>query len=346
MDSTLDASAASRLAQLALAGIHREYPNKLDHVMGGDADVRSPRDLHPAFFGCYDWHSAVHGHWLLARVLRAAPELPERERIITALAANLTPSNIAAEIRYLARPLARAFERTYGWAWALKLHEELTRAEDLRLRPCAAALAPLALAIADRYLDYLPRLSYPIRTGVHPNTAFGLWFALDWANHTAHADLRGLVLATSRRFFEHDTDYPTHLEPSGSDFFSPALIEAGLMSRVLPGPEFSRWFARFLPRAESTGPAAIFAPAPVSDRSDPQIVHLDGLNLCRAWCLRTIAAAMAGETSHFPPPEATRATLLNAADAHEAASLPFVTSGDYAGEHWLGTFALLAAGGA
>ncbi len=337
---------ASRLARLALASIHREYPHKLDHVMASDADVRPPRDLHPAFHGCYDWHSAVHAHWVLARVLRASPGLPEREQIIQSLTRNLTPDNIAAEIAYLERPLSRAFERTYGWAWLLKLHEEIFLPGEPRLRGCSDALRPLARAIGDRYLDYLPRLTYPIRTGVHANTAFGLWFALDWANNTGYDDLGVLVADTALHLFEQDTDYPARLEPSGSDFLSPALIEAGLMSRVLRPAEFAGWFASFLPGAARGEPRSLFSPALVSDRSDPQIVHLDGLNLSRAWCVRALARAF-----NYPAAQpalrehnltSLPATLLESAAAHEAASLPGITSGDYAGEHWLGTFALLA----
>ena len=343
---------ASRCAQLALSGVRRQYPNKLDHVMGGDGDVCAPRDLHPAFYGCYDWHSAVHAHWLLARILRRWHALPERAEAITVLEDHLTPANIAAEVDYLRRPHSRAFERTYGWAWALKLHEELGRGaavDDkglaLRFQAWADAMRPLAEEFARKYQDYLPRLTYPVRTGVHPNTAFGLLFAWDWATWAGSEDLRQCVEAAARRFFEDDEEYPTNLEPSGSDFFSPCLMEAALMSRVLGAGAFLDWLYRFLPRMDFGDPENLLTPAEVSDRTDPQIVHLDGLNLSRAWCMRTIAAAIGPAAPRHTYEGETRLNLLAAADRHEAASLPHIASGAYEGEHWLGTFAMLAVDG-
>ncbi|MEZ6234590.1 MAG: DUF2891 domain-containing protein [Phycisphaerales bacterium] len=293
----------SRLARLALAGVRREFPNKLDHVMGSAADVRGPRDLHPAFYGCYDWHSAVHGHWLLARVLRLCPDVAEHDEIAGVLDEHLTPEKIAAEAAYFKRPESRAFERTYGWAWALKLHEEVGRGAKTggaaagdgvgaRCRAWEEAMRPLAEVVADRYAGYLPRLSYPVRTGVHPNTAFGVLFAWDWAAWSGNASLAWLVDETALRFFGRDEEYPAWLEPSGSDFFSACLVEAALMSRVLAADEFVEWFATFLRGAARGEPASLFTPAEVSDRSDPQIVHLDGLNLSRAWCMRMVAGAL------------------------------------------------------
>ena len=358
MEGAPDRGLASRLARLALAGVRREFPNKLDHVMGSAADVRGPRALHPAFYGCYDWHSAVHGHWLLARVLRLCPEVAERDEIVGVLDEHLTAEKIAAEAAYFGRPESRAFERTYGWAWALKLHEEVGRGAEAggaaagggvaaRCRAWKNAMRPLAEVVADRFAGYLPRLSYPVRTGVHPNTAFGLLFALDWAAWSGDASLAELVDETALRFFGRDEEYPAWLEPSGSDFFSACLVEAALMSRVLVADEFVEWFAKFLRETARGGePASLFAPAEVSDRSDPQIVHLDGLNLSRAWCMRMVARAVGAAEEQDGWSDRARAALLESADRHEAASLAYITSGDYAGEHWLGTFALLAVTGA
>lgn len=333
----LDPSAASAFARVVLAGAQREFPNKLDHVLNGAAEVLPPRHLHPAFYGCFDWHSAVHGHWLLVRLLRLIPGLGEADAMRRVLSAHFTPANIAVETAYLSRPNSGSFERTYGWAWLLKLHEELGRSAAAGITGAddwEAALRPLAEAFALRYLDYLPKLDYPIRTGVHPNTAFGLAFAHDWARWSNHADLQCLVEQKARQFFEGDTNHPAHLEPGGSDFFSPALMEAELMRRVLHKPDFADWFKRFLSDAASSLPPTLFQPARVSDRADLQIVHLDGLNLSRAWCMRGIAAAL--------PPGSTQVALLASAAKHLDAALPHICSGDYAGEHWLATFAILA----
>jgi hypothetical protein len=317
-----------------LRGIHREYPNKLDHVLAGPEEVLSPRRLHPAFYGCFDWHSSVHGHWLLARVLRLFPALSEANEIVRALDASLTAENIAAEAAYLRRPLSGTFERTYGWAWLLKLAAELRLVGAGPFARWAAALEPLAAAFVERYLAYLPKATYPIRTGVHPNSAFGLAFAHDYAEAVGHEELRELTTATALRFFAADAAYPAHLEPGGSDFFSPALMEADLMRRVMPRGEFRRWFAAFLPGAGAGKPAALFTPAAVSDRGDYQIVHLDGLNLSRAWCFRNLAAAVEdGRVAE---------RLRAAASEHAEAGLRHVCSGDYGGEHWLATFAVLA----
>lgn len=331
---------ASAFARLVLAGIGREYPHKLDHVMDSDGDVLPPRALHPVFFGCFDWHSAVHGHWLLARLLRLLPDLPEAAAIRAALSNSLTPEKIAGEVAYLARPNSGSFERTYGWAWLLKLAEELERsaggaeAEEKR-RQWAAALAPLAAAFVERYLAYLPKLDYPIRTGVHANTAFGLMFAHDYAALAGRTDLRGLVEHKALAFYARDENYPAHFEPGGADFFSPALLEAALMRRVLPAGPFAAWLRRFLPGLAEGQPRALFEPARVSDRADLQIVHLDGLNLSRAWCMRNIAQAL-------PPDDSARAVLEEAASRHIEAGAAHVCSGSYAGEHWLATFAVLA----
>lgn len=334
--ATLPHALASRFARLVLAGVHREYPNKLDHVLNGPDSLKSPRALHPAFYGCFDWHSAVHGHWLLARILRLLPALPEAPAIRAALNTSLTPANIAVETAYLSRPNSGSFERTYGWAWLLKLAEELALADN---PSWGKALAPLADAFINRYLDYLPRADYPIRSGVHPNTAFGLAFALDFAAASHHAPLLSRVRTAATTYFADDENYPAHLEPGGSDFFSPALMEADLMRRVLEPGDFTRWLARFLTGIASGEPASLFNPVLVSDRKDLQIVHLDGLNLSRAWSLRSIAAALS-----FDDP--ARPVMLASAERHAQAALPHIATGDYGGDHWLATFAVLALTGA
>ncbi len=320
---------ASHFAALALKGIGKEYPNKMDHVMRDAGDVQSPRMLHPAFYGCFDWHSSVHGHWMLVHLLKVHPGLPEAPAIRAALRANLTKENLAVETAYLTQPGRASFERTYGWAWLLKLAEELHGWDDPDGREWSAGIIPLADAFVAKYLAFLPKQTYPIRTGVHPNTAFGLSFALDYARAVKHAELEKLIVSRARDYFGKDVNYPASWEPGGEDFLSPALMEADLMRRVLPAPEFREWFRRFLPEM----PPALLTPAVVADRADPKIVHLDGLNLSRAACLWNIARVI-------PESDPLRAVLTSAAERHAGASLPHVTSGDYAGEHWLASFAV------
>ncbi len=332
-DDRLSRSQASVFARLALKCVHLEYPNKLDHVINDASEVQSPRALHPVFYGCFDWHSSVHGHWLLVRILRTYPDLAEANDIRTALDRNLSAENVLAETAYLDRPNRQSFERTYGWAWLLKLAEELHSWDDVQARRWGQKLRPLADALVTRYLDFFPKQTYAIRTGVHPNTAFGLAFALDYARATGHARLESLILERSRTYYLKDKDYPSSWEPGGEDFFSPALMEADLMRRVLSPPDFHRWFRRFLPRIAEGGHASLLRPAVVTDRTDPKLVHLDGLNLSRAWCMRNIASAL-------PPGDEARRVLTAASADHAMAGLEHVASGDYAGEHWLGTFAV------
>ena len=329
----LDREAASLFAGLALQAITREYPNKLDHVMGSEDEVQSPSVLHPAFFGSYDWHSCVHGHWLLVRLLRRFPDLPEAEEIRATLNGLLTRENIASELAYLAQPNRASFERTYGWAWLLKLTEELNGWDDEDGRLWRANLDPLAEAFADLYMDFLPKQDYPIRRGVHPNTAFGIAFALDYARSVGHQGLEDLLLERSGTYFSADTDYPAEWEPDGDDFFSRSLMEADLMRRVLEPGAFARWFHGFLPGLAEGRPETLLNPADVSDRTDPKIVHLDGLNLSRAWCMRLIAGAL-------PEGDPVRPVLLRSAARHAQATLPHIASGNYEGEHWLATFAV------
>jgi hypothetical protein len=332
--SAIPVEQASAFARLALKGLDKEYPNKLEHVMAGPADVQTPQALHPAFYGSYDWHSSVHGHWMLVRLLRMVPNLPEAAEIRERLNAHLTAANLQAEAAYFARPDSRPFERPYGWAWFLKLAEELHGwTDDADAQRWSAAVAPLAHVIVKRYLDFFPKQTYPIRTGVHPNTAFGLSFAWDYAMATGNEALKTLITERARAYFLADTSAPAHWEPSGADFFSPTLLEADLMRRVLPPEEFRAWFAAFLPGASREEPASLFQPATVTDRTDPQLVHLDGLNLSRAWCLKAIASAL-------PPDDQARAALDRSAARHAKAGLAHVASGDYAGEHWLASFAV------
>ena len=330
---------ASSFARLALKGTDKEYPNKPEHVMGGPDDVKGPNALHPAFYGCYDWHSSVHGHWMLARLLRLFPDLPEAGQIRSMLKDHLTAEKLKAEADYFARKDSKSFERPYGWAWLLKLAEELHAWDDPDAREWSKNLKPLVDAIIARYLDFFPKQTYPIRTGVHPNTAFGLAFAHDYARAVGDTRLQGLVEERARAYFGADDEAPAKWEPSGADFFSPSLMEADLMRRVLPPTEFRAWFARFLPGAARGEPDSLFTPATVTDRTDPQLVHLDGLNLSRAWCMRSIAASL-------PAGDPVREALTASSARHADSALGHVASGDYAGEHWLASFAvyLLTAG--
>lgn len=326
---------AQHLASLALQCASAEFPNKSDHVAGGLDDLARPRDAHPAFYGCYDWHSSVHGHWLMVRVLKRNPGLPDAARLRAVLEAHLSTAAVSGELAYLAAPNRKTFERTYGWAWLLKLAAELRLWDDPDARRWSAALEPLAAAFVARYKAFQPKLTYPIRVGVHPNTAFGLAFALDYARVAADKEFEALLVERASTYFAADVNYPASWEPGGEDFFSPALLEADLMRRVLPAYEFSRWLTTFLPELGRGGPRALMTPAVVSDRSDPKIVHLDGLNLSRAWCLKGVAAAL-------PAADPRRRVIAEAAQRHLDASLAHVASGDYAGEHWLASFALYA----
>jgi Protein of unknown function (DUF2891) len=329
----LNKERASAFARLALKGLTKEYPNKPEHVVSGPADVKAPMALHPAFYGSYDWHSSVHGHWMLVRLLRQFPDLNEAAEIRAVLGDHLTAEKLKVEADYFARKDSRSFERPYGWAWLLKLAQELNGWDDAQGKLWAKNLRPLTDVIVVRFLDFFPKQTYPIRTGVHPNTAFGLSFAYDYARSVADARLVGLVEERAKSYFGADADAPAGWEPSGADFFSPALIEADLMRRVLAPNEFCAWFARFLPGAAKGEPRSLFEPATVTDRTDPQLVHLDGLNLSRAWCMRSIAAAL-------PANDSARPALEKSAARHARAALDHVASGDYAGEHWLASFAV------
>jgi len=321
---------ASLFADLALAGITREYPNAPGLVLNSPADIQSPRALHPAFYGCFDWHSSVHSHWMLARLLRLFPGLPQAAQIRAALAGNLTESNLQTEADYFLAPNRRSFERTYGWTWLLKLAAELASSSDPDAATWSRNLRPLVDVIVHGYFDFLPKQTYPIRVGTHANTAFGLAFALDYARMVGHAELESLLVRRSLDYFARDENIPAAYEPSGADFLSPSLIEADLMTRVLLSNDFADWFHRFLPDL----PAGLLTPAVVSDRSDLQLVHLDGLNLSRAWCMTRIAASLPVDNPH-------RAALTASAEHHAREGLANIASGHYGGEHWLASFAVL-----
>lgn len=332
-DLKLTQAEAANFASLAMKCVNKEFPNKPDHVINDAGDLKSPKQHHPAFYGCYDWHSSVHGHWMLVRLLRLFPDMPDAAKIRAALSANLTAENIQVETSYLNQPNRQSFERTYGWAWALKLAEELRQWDDADARKWSANLKPLADALVARYIAFMPKQNYPIRTGVHPNTAFGLAFAMDYAREVGDEKLQELIVERSRTYFEGDVDYPAAWEPGGEDFFSPALMEADLMQRVMSAEEFARWFNRFLPGLAKGNPRNLLTPALVTDRSDPKLVHLDGLNLSRAWTMRSIARAL-------PATDPARRALTDSTLLHARAALAHVASGDYAGEHWLASFAV------
>ena len=326
----LTSDGASHFARLALDCIHKEYPNKLNQVLSSEEFLRPPATLHPAFYGCFDWHSSVHGHWMLVKVLKEFPDIAKRDEIYAGLTRSITADNIAGEVAYFDNE-SGSWERTYGWAWLLQLAMELTTWSDPAGDGLAANLAPLTQLIRDKYIEFLPRQEYPIRTGVHPNTAFGLSFALDYARTVGDEDLETSVTSAALRYYANDRDCPLSWEPSGEDFLSPCLEEAALMARVLPKREFNSWLSDFLPGLTNSG---AMVPANVSDRSDPKIVHLDGLNLSRAWTLQLIARRI--------DDDAARKHLLTAAREHIAASLPYVASEHYEGSHWLGSFAVYA----
>jgi hypothetical protein len=330
--SELDAGTADRFARLALACIDREYPNKPEQVLDGPSDVKAPRQFHPAFYGCYDWHSSVQSHWMLARLLRTNPALPSADEIRARMDAHFSNEAIEAETRYLEGSSARTFERPYGWAWTLRLVADLEASEDPQERSWRSRLKPLENAIVGRFQDYLPKLTHPVRSGVHPNTAFALAQALDYARATRRADLEKILLSRASFYYGSDRACPLAYEPSGEDFLSPCLAEADLMRRVLPPREYGRWLKRFLPQL-SGQKAFPLTPVSVADPTDPKLVHLDGLNLSRAWMLRGIAQGL-------PASDARRAILLKNAAAHEVAGLARVGSGEYAGDHWLASFAV------
>lgn len=329
----LSTETALFFSKLALNCISREYPNKPGHVINDSSEVLTPETLHPAFYGCFDWHSSVHGHWMLVRLLRMFPDMPNADKIRKAISGNLTAENILQEVRYLDQPNRKSFERTYGWAWLLKLAEELQSWQDTDVQLWAKNLEPLTQVVVERYLEFLPKQDYPIRRGVHPNTAFGLTFALDYARQSGNTELEDLIIKRSMEYYANDKNAPAAWEPDGDDFFSPCLQEANLMRHVLKPDKFVEWFENYLPGLKAGQPKNLLYPASVSDRSDPKIVHLDGLNLSRAWCMFEIAKIL-------PENHASRDMLIASGTRHANTTLPHISSGMYEGEHWLASFAV------
>ena len=328
---------AGGYARVALDNIGRAFPTFVRQLMTGPDDVIvRPRELTPVFYGSFDWHSCVEMHWLLVRLLRAAGDVIPAGEVRSALDAQFSPAGLAAEATFAASP-AGTFQRPYGWGWALTLAHEIATWDDPDARRWSEAMSPLAEAIADRYLDWLPKATYPVRHGLHPNSAFGLSRALPYAKQRAGAgnpDLADAITAKARGWFGADTDYPGGYEPSGHDFLSPALTEAELMAQLLPGADFAGWLDGFLPAIAVGGPSALFTPAVVSDSTDGQIAHLHGLNASRAWCWRRLAETL-------PPGDPRIGPALEAARRHADAALPYVIGDDYAVEHWLAAYAVL-----
>lgn len=333
MNYILNAEIAESLALLPFNCIQKEYPNKPDHVITGQNDVKSPKQLHPSFYGCYDWHSSVHGHWLLVYLLKNFPQMKIASNIVNRLNENITNENLLKEIEYINNENRKSFERPYGWAWLLKLYEETYLWQDENAKRWKLALEPLSKEISNKYLTYFPTQTYPIRTGLHSNTAFGFSLALDYARTTGDIALEKLITERSNSYFINDKNCPAEFEPNGNDFLSPCLTEADLMRKILPKEEFSKWFHTFLPNIVRGEPKTLLTPAVVGDRSDPQIIHLDGLNLSRAWCMFNIGNALADN-------DPAKIVLLNAAKLHATDGLSNIASGFYEGEHWLATFAV------
>jgi len=331
--SPVDAGAAGRFASLALTCLHQQYPNKIAHVLASDADVHPPRELYPAFHGCYDWHSAVHGHWLLVRLIRQFPDAAFVAAARAALAQSLTRGNLAAEAAYLRGPGRASFERPYGLAWLLQLAAELRGWNDPQGREWAANIAPLEAEAAARILTWLPDLRYPIRIGEHDQTAFAFGLMWDWAQVAGNDAMKDALRDGAMRFYLPDKACPLNYEPSGHDFLSPCLAEADFMRRVLDRTTYGRWLGAFMPTIPSNADKPWLPPGIVTNRSDPKLAHIDGLNLSRAWMLEGIARAL-------PPKDPRIAALLAAARKHRDAALPAVTGEHYEGGHWLGTFAV------
>lgn len=329
----LDAAAATRFAGLALRCLHAEYPNHISQTMDSSADALPPHALYPAFYGCFDWHSDVHGHWLLVRLLRLYPNAPFAALAKSEVARSLSAKNIAGEVAYLQRPGRANFERPYGLAWVLQLSAELRTWDDPQAREWWHTLQPLEAEAAARLKSWLPKLHYPIRIGEHDQTAFSFGLAWDWAGVVGDTEMRSLLADAAHRFYLNDRHCPIDYEPSGEDFLSPCLAEADFMRRVQSPAVFSRWLTDFLPGISAQTNAAWLPPAVITDRADPKLAHLDGLNLSRAWMLEGIA-------SRLLPGDARAPVLYALAARHAEAALPAVTGEHYEGGHWLGTFAV------
>jgi hypothetical protein len=326
---TLHLEEANRLAELPINCIQTEYPNKLNQTIGSSDDLKEPKTLHPAFYGCFDWHSAVHGHWSLVSLLKQFPELAKKEDIAQMLLQNISKEHIENEVNYFFGEHNTTYERTYGWAWILKLAEELHTWDAPIARELESNLQPLTDLIVVKYLEFLPKLNYPIRVGEHPNTAFGLSFAYDYAKTVGDETLKSVIIQRSKDFYLKDANCPLTWEPSGFDFLSPCFEEAALMKRVLPKEEFKTWLADFLPALKDKN--FTLETGKVSDRTDGKLVHLDGVNFSRAWSLYEISKDLP-EYDH----------LRNIANTHINYSLPSIVGDSYEGGHWLGSFAIYA----
>lgn len=332
-EKEFDAKAATRFADLALACVHKEYPSKIAHVLNSDADVAPPRNLTPAFYGCFDWHSSVHGHWLLARLARIYPQAPFATPAREALMRSLTEANIRQEAAYLRGEGRSSFERPYGLAWLLQLGLELREWDDPFARQLSANLRSLEDASMERLTTWLPKLTHPVRSGEHSQTAFALGLMIDYARGTGNQAFLKLASAKARDYFLQDKNCPLAYEPSGEDFLSPCLAEADVMRRVLPAQQFAEWLRNFMPQIPENGSGNWLKPAVVTDPTDPKLAHLDGLNLSRAWMLNGIISGLPADDRRLP-------ALKAAASLHSASGLASVTGEHYEGAHWLGSFAV------
>ncbi|PRP66203.1 DUF2891 domain-containing protein [Nonlabens agnitus] len=320
---------ANNLALLPLHCVDQEYPNKMGHVTAAPEDQKRPTVQHPVFYGCFDWHSAVHGHWSAVALLKQFPELDNASELLQKLTSNITAANVAVEIDYLNSENNQTFERTYGWAWLLKLQQELDTWNTAEGKQMAAALQPLTDLVSQRYVEYLPKLNYAIRVGEHSITAFGIAFAWDYAVHAKNEALKQAIESKAMEFYSNDQNCPISWEPSGYDFLSPCLEEVDIMRRVLPASDFHEWLAQFLPGIEN-GKLDLEL-GEVSDRTDGKLVHIDGLNLSRAWVLY----GLANQYDQYD-------NLIEIADEHITYTLPNLVADDYEGGHWLGSFAIYA----
>jgi len=325
-------TAVSRFASLALDCVHQEYPNKIAHVMSGDQDVAPPRELTPVFYGCFDWHSSVHGHWLLVRLLRLYPQEVFTAKAEAALEKCFMPGKVAVEVRYVTHEQRDSFERPYGVAWLLQLTAELREWDDPRARRWLATLEPLEAALLKKMQSWLGKLAYPIRVGEHAQTAFAFGLFLDWARAAGHDDFHALVTRRSRDFYLADRNCPLAYEPGGQDFLSPCLAEADLMRRILPVAEYAIWLSSFMPGIPADGSSEWLPLAVVTDPTDGKLAHLDGLNISRAWMLEGMSAGL-------PSWDARKQTLTNTVAKHKSSGLAAVTGAHYEGGHWLGSFA-------
>lgn len=324
----LNTKSADYLYHFAFDCIDQEYPNKLGQVLGDASYLGEPSDLHPAFYGCFDWHSSVHGHWTLLNIVKELPDFEQKDAIFKKILKNITKENIEKELVYFDDPHNKNFERTYGWAWLLKVAETLRDWDNEDADYLYTNIEPLVKLIEEKYMEFLPKLNYPIRVGEHPNTAFGMSFALDYAQKYS-PELASTIIAKAKEYYSADQGCPIDWEPGGFDFLSPCLQEASLMLKVLPKEEYSTWLDAFLPDFREN-PAAFLEVAEVTDRSDGKLAHLDGLNFSRAWCLYEMGAALNNKK------------MINLANKHFDFSYKKMDSGEYAGAHWLASFALYA----